>query len=177
MQRAVSFVAKVRGEVFTHFHAVNIKHHSSTRNWQKEFFVNSPLDVKEKYGRVLDLALHQSRLFFISLDEFGLPMSGSRIVPRTLVLLLAGSPSKFSEIYTKLDGVSLLDPWLNRHQSRYTSTNGRTYKINTSTQLREMFLHSVPSYTSTIIYRCIALQLLYNESPKLWITPGTPTNV
>jgi hypothetical protein len=29
---AVSFVAKVRGEVFAHFHAVAVKSHSSMRN-------------------------------------------------------------------------------------------------------------------------------------------------
>jgi hypothetical protein len=29
---ASSFVAKVRGEVFAHFHAVAVKHHSSMQN-------------------------------------------------------------------------------------------------------------------------------------------------
>jgi hypothetical protein len=46
---ASSFVAKVRGEVFAHFHTVAVKCHSIMRNWllgrQDEFFVNNPINT------------------------------------------------------------------------------------------------------------------------------------
>jgi hypothetical protein len=62
---ANSFVPKVKGEVFAHFHAVAVKRHSSMRNWlfglPGRFFF-SPC-VKENDVHALDFALHLSRLF------------------------------------------------------------------------------------------------------------------
>jgi hypothetical protein len=55
-------VAKVRGEVFAHFHAAAVKHQSSLRNW----LFGPPWrkrDVKENYEHALEFALHLSHLF------------------------------------------------------------------------------------------------------------------
>jgi hypothetical protein len=64
---ASSFVAKCQGEVFAHFHAIAVKHHSSMQNWvlacQDEFFMNNPSDVEESDKHALDFALRLSRLF------------------------------------------------------------------------------------------------------------------
>jgi hypothetical protein len=61
---ASSFVAKVRGEVFVHFHAVAVKVTVVCRidclACQDEFFVNTPFDVKDNDEHALDLALHLS---------------------------------------------------------------------------------------------------------------------
>jgi hypothetical protein len=62
-----SFVDKVRGEVFAHFHTVTIKRHSSTLNWllwivRADSLLIIPL-ILENYECVLDFALHMSRLF------------------------------------------------------------------------------------------------------------------
>jgi hypothetical protein len=83
---ASSFVAKVRGEVFAHFHAVAVKRHSSMWNCsacQGEFFVNNPLHAKENYKYALDFALHMSRVF--GLVKFVLSVYGSSSLPRTPV--------------------------------------------------------------------------------------------
>jgi hypothetical protein len=66
-----SYVAKVRDEVFTHFHAVAIKRHSSMRNCllcQDKFVVRNPLHVKEN-DYALDFALHLYRLFRSALNR------------------------------------------------------------------------------------------------------------
>jgi hypothetical protein len=54
MQQPILFVTKVQGEVFAHFHAVPVKHHSSM--WNRQFgmpgrliFLNNPIDVKQSY--------------------------------------------------------------------------------------------------------------------------------
>jgi hypothetical protein len=59
---ASSFVAKVRGEVFSHIIAVAVKRHSSVRyllfglpGW---ILLNSPFDIKEKIEHALGFALH-----------------------------------------------------------------------------------------------------------------------
>jgi hypothetical protein len=61
-----SFVAKVRSEAFTHFHAVAIERHSSCGidclACQDELFVNNPLDVKE----MMSILLTSPVLLFLS---------------------------------------------------------------------------------------------------------------
>jgi hypothetical protein len=65
-ETASSFVAKVQGEVFIHFHEVALKSHSNMQNslaCQDELSVNSLLDVNENDEHPLDFALHLVRLF------------------------------------------------------------------------------------------------------------------
>jgi hypothetical protein len=66
---ASSFVAKVRVEVFTHFHY--------------KFFVNKPLDAKENDEHAIDFSLHLSHFF--SLSEFVLSMYSLCFLPQRLV--------------------------------------------------------------------------------------------
>jgi hypothetical protein len=65
---ASSFVAKVWGEVFAHFHSVAIKVTVvcgiDCLACQDEFFVNNPLDAEENDEHALNFALHLSRLFW-----------------------------------------------------------------------------------------------------------------
>jgi hypothetical protein len=65
--KANSFVAKFRGKVLAHFHAVAVKRHSSMLNWlfglSGRIILKNSLDVKENYDHPLDFALHLSRLF------------------------------------------------------------------------------------------------------------------
>jgi hypothetical protein len=69
---AISFIAKLWGEIFTHIHAFAIKHHSIMQDWlfesHDEFFVNNSLEVKENDGHALDFALHLSCLFSFSVS-------------------------------------------------------------------------------------------------------------
>jgi hypothetical protein len=64
---ASSFVAKVRGKVFSHFQAVAVKVAVvcgiDRLACQDEFFANSPPDVKENDEHALDFGLLLSRLF------------------------------------------------------------------------------------------------------------------
>jgi hypothetical protein len=62
--------AKVRGEVFSHFHAVAVKRRSSIGidrlACQEEFFANDPSYAKENNEHAFDFALHMSRFFLYS---------------------------------------------------------------------------------------------------------------
>jgi hypothetical protein len=64
---AISFVARVRGEVFAYFHAVTEKVTVVCRidslACQDDFFVNNALNVKENDEHALDFALHLSHFF------------------------------------------------------------------------------------------------------------------
>jgi hypothetical protein len=57
MQQPI-LVAKVRGEVFTHFHIVTIVCGIYRLASQNELFMNNPLDAKENDEHALDFALH-----------------------------------------------------------------------------------------------------------------------
>jgi hypothetical protein len=61
------FVAKVRGEVLAHFHAVTVKVTIvcgiDCLAFRDEFFANNPLDFKESDEHAPDFALHLSHLF------------------------------------------------------------------------------------------------------------------
>jgi hypothetical protein len=61
MQQPVFFVAKVRGEVFTHFRAVAVKVTVvcgvDYLECQEEFFLNNPLEVKQNDEHTLNFAL------------------------------------------------------------------------------------------------------------------------
>jgi hypothetical protein len=64
---ARSFLNKVQGEFFAHFHVVIVKCQSSMGIarlvCQDELFENKPLDIKENYEHALDFVRHVSRLF------------------------------------------------------------------------------------------------------------------
>jgi hypothetical protein len=64
---SISFVVKVRGEVFSHFQAVAVLFTVACGigclAYQDEFFANNSLDVKENDEHALDFSLHLSRLF------------------------------------------------------------------------------------------------------------------
>jgi hypothetical protein len=81
-----SFVAKVWGEVFAHFHAVAVEY-GLTVAWQDEFLMNSPLDTIENDEHVFDFALHRSPLSVsVSLDQsIQASVHGSYCLPCTLV--------------------------------------------------------------------------------------------
>jgi hypothetical protein len=68
MLQPASFDAKVRGEVFEHFHAVTanvtVVYGIECLAWQDEFFVNNPLDIKENDEHAIDVAFPPSRLFW-----------------------------------------------------------------------------------------------------------------
>ena len=63
-----SFLARVRGDVVTRFHAVAAKHRSSTRNSQfdllGQIFLHNSLDVKESDDHALDIAFQLSGLLW-----------------------------------------------------------------------------------------------------------------
>jgi hypothetical protein len=67
-ETASSFVAKVRGEVFAHFHAVAVRRNSNMRNWlfglQGRILCEQYQSLKENDKHALDFAFHLSRLFW-----------------------------------------------------------------------------------------------------------------
>jgi hypothetical protein len=99
---ASSFIPKVRGKVFAHFHAVDAKCNRSMQNWrfgrQDEFFVNNPLDVKENDEHALDFVLHLSHRFRSVLNwawYSDTRMASCAFFPGRLPNHWPGSPSLF----------------------------------------------------------------------------------
>jgi hypothetical protein len=84
---ASSFVAKVRGEVFAHFHIVAVEVIVICRIYclacQDEFFVNNPLDVKERDENAFDFALHLPCLFSVSVSS-DFPFAAHAFFPERL---------------------------------------------------------------------------------------------
>jgi hypothetical protein len=109
---ASSSVAKVRGEVFAHFHAVAVKRHSSMRNWLfglpgRILCKQSPWCQKKWWARSW---ICSSPLAFFGHYEFGL-------LPYTIHALFPECFSNrrtFSESCTNSDAVPSSDPWRNR---------------------------------------------------------------
>jgi hypothetical protein len=66
---AISFIANVRGEVFSHLH-IAVVSGIDCLACQDKFFANNPLDVKENVSMLLAL-LFTCFAFFV-LGEFGL---------------------------------------------------------------------------------------------------------
>jgi hypothetical protein len=129
-----SFVAEVRGEVFAYFHAFSVKHHSIMRNglfglpgrilceqspwcqrklWSCSWLYSSPVSPFSVSMRLDDPCMSHS--FFP--ERFSNQCQGFR---RT-----------FSEICTKFNTDAMWDQLLN-------ITKSSTWKINTSTQLRDI---------------------------------------
>jgi hypothetical protein len=160
---ASSFVAKVLGEVFAHFHSVAVKRHSSMRNWLfglwGRILCEQFLDVKENDEHTLAFALFLSLWF---LDFLGMAHVFSL---ERLSNLCQGLRRTFSEICTKCDAVPLPDPSRNDVRSD-TRLQIKVFKKSARPP-------SCVKCTSTVSCRCIALlHLLYRwqlQFRKLWI--------
>jgi hypothetical protein len=137
---ASSFVAKIRVEVFAHFHTVVVKRHSIMRNWL--FGLPGRILMSMKIMSIL------LTLLFTCLGEFGHFVYGSCFLTRTLGWSLPESPSR----------------------NRTTPNKGR--KNQQFHKHAWNFVHWLPTYANTVMYRCIALlQLLYRrqrQSLKFW---------
>jgi hypothetical protein len=125
---ASSFVAKVRGEVFGHFHVVAVKHHSSMRNWlfafQDKLFMNNPFDIKENYEHALDFALHLSRLFLSQwVWAFSIQLMLSS--PNACLIIARVSVSLFPR-FAQICFCSFVESIVKSHQAGYTTPNKRT---------------------------------------------------
>jgi hypothetical protein len=101
---ASSSVASVQGEVFAHFHAVTVKHHSRTRNWlldlPGQILCKQSPSCQRKWWACSWLCLFRSRwvwTFHVWI------MLSSPIACQGLCLT-------FSEICTKFNVRSLSDP-------------------------------------------------------------------
>jgi hypothetical protein len=145
---AISFVAKFQGEVFANFRAVAVKVTVlcgiDCLACQDEFFVNSPLDIKENAEKgndenALDFSIHLSRLF----RSRGVWVFRERLMlssPKAYIIIarvsVAISP-RYELILTPLAVGSIAES----HQARYTTPNKWTLKLRTSTLLREIFIH------------------------------------
>jgi hypothetical protein len=122
---ASSFVAKLRGGVFTHFHAVAISG-IDCLTCQDEFFLS------------MLLTLLFTCLAFLGLTEFGLSVYGSCFLPQTFFLIIARVSSTLFLRFAQ----NLL-PFLCRIHCEFTSgqkhdSKQKDIKIRTSTQLREI---------------------------------------
>jgi hypothetical protein len=97
---------------------------------QDEFFVNSPLDLKENYEHALDFALHLFRLFSVSVS-LDIPCTAHAFFPASLYNHCQCFRRISSEIFTKLYSVCSSDLSQNRTgpdirlkiKGRKTSTN------------------------------------------------------
>jgi hypothetical protein len=121
------FVAKVRSEVFAHFHALAITHHSSIWLWpaRKNFLWIVPL-VSKKMMSMLFICL-----VFSCLRDFGLSLHGLWLSNHC-----QGLHRTFSVACTEVDAV--VGSITKSHQARYRTPNIRTQKISTFSQLREI---------------------------------------
>jgi hypothetical protein len=110
---ASSFVSKVQGEFFAHFHAVTVKVTVvcgiNCLICQGEFFVNNPIDIKENDDHAIDFTLHLFSPVSVSLS-LGFPCAANAFLPERLSNNFQGLWQSFSEICTKCDAASLSNP-------------------------------------------------------------------
>jgi hypothetical protein len=171
---ASSFVTKVQGEVFTHFHTVAVKCHSSMRNWlfglSGWILCEQSPWCQRKLWACSWFCFSPASPFMVSVSlemPFKHLCTAHAFFPEHLSNRCHGFHLTFSEICTKFDAVYLLDPSWNcmRPDTRLQGI-GHKWLSHPSRCLR---------YASTIIYCCIALlQLLYkwqHQSWKLWLCP------
>jgi hypothetical protein len=159
MVRCRDAIAEIWGEFLAHFHAVTIKCHSSMRNWP---FVLPGIII---YEHTLDFSPVSP---FSGCPErsilFKHPCAPHAFFLESLSNHCQGHRLTSSDICTKL-------MFLCRVRCKIASCR-KSQHLHPATW---RFVHWIPRYTSTIIYRCIALlQLLYrrqHQSLKLWIPP------
>jgi hypothetical protein len=170
---ASSFAAKVRGEVFTRFHAVAVKRHGSMRNW-----------VFGLPGRILceQSSWCQRKLrkcswlctspFPVSVN-LDFPCTARAFFPERLTNHCQGVRHTLFEIYTKCDAQLLSDPSRNRVRPD-TRLQIKWRKKSAHQPSGANFVHWLPRHASTNTYRYITLlQQLYrwrHQSRKLWIS-------
>jgi hypothetical protein len=131
---ASPFVAKVRGEVFPHFHVVAVQRHRSVQELQDEVSVSDHLHVKANEGHVCNFSPISSSSVFVSLD---FPCTARAFFAERLSNRCQGLRRTFSEIYSKFRAVPLSD--LSRYHIRPdTRLQIKGHKIRICTQLHDI---------------------------------------
>jgi hypothetical protein len=163
------FVTKVRDEVFAHFHAVTVKRDSSMRNWMfglpgRNHCEKSPWCQRKLWACS---SLYSSPIFPFSVSvSLEFPYTARAFFPERLSSHWRDLRRTFSN--TKLDAYSLFLCRMHRE----IASGQKNQHIHPAAL---SFVHWLPIYASTIIYRCVALlQMLYQcqqESRKLWMPP------
>jgi hypothetical protein len=152
--RANSFVTKIRGEVFSHFHAVTMKRHSSMWKWpfglpRRILCKHSPWSQRKWWACSWLCSSPFSLFFFRSLLVWTFHVR-LMISSSNAFWIFVRVPSQFFRDLHKM--------WCIRPSVHPAAWN---------------FVHWLSRYANTVIYRCIALlQLLYRlrqRSMKLWI--------
>jgi hypothetical protein len=138
---------------------------------QDKFFVKNPLDAKVNDEHALGFALHLSR-FSVSVS-LNFSCTAYVFFPERLSNHCKGLRLNFFEICTECNAAHFSDP--SRKSIRPdTKLHIKGRKNQHLHPAAWTVLHWLPRYTSTIIYRGIAiLQLLYKwhyQSRKLWIS-------
>jgi hypothetical protein len=171
MQKPVSsFVAKVRGDVFSCFHAVTVKRHSSMRNCLFGLpgeTICYELPWYQRKWACSWIALQLSYFFSVCPEPsmpFKLPCTAHAFFPERI--------SNFFEICTKCNAIPLSDPSRNciRPDTPLQMKRLKNQQFHAATC---KCVHWFSRYVSSIIYNCFALlQLLHRwqyQSHKLWI--------
>jgi hypothetical protein len=137
--RANSFVTKVQGEVFAHFHAVTIKHDSSMWNWLfrlpgRILFEQSPW-CQRMWQVCSWIWSSPSSPFLVSVSLY-FPCTSHAFFPERLSYHCLGVCHNFSEVCKEFDAVPLLDSSQNRIRPNTRLQIKEHKQISTSTQLR-----------------------------------------
>jgi hypothetical protein len=155
------FVAKVRGEVFAHFHAVAVKLHSSICKWLFGLpgwiiCEQSPLWQRKLWSCSWLCSLPISP-FLVSVS-LGYRCTALAFFTERLPNYFQDFRLTFSEIYTKFDAVPLSDSPRNRIRpdTRLAIKEVKSQHVRPPAR---NFVHRLPRYASTIIYLRIALLL------------------
>jgi hypothetical protein len=127
---ASSFVAKVGGEVFTHFHAVVMKRHSSMWNWlfglsEQILYEQSPWcqNDKENFEHALDSSPVSPFSVSVSLD---FPRMAHAFFPECLSNYCHGICWTFVQDLPKILCCCFVRSIAKSHQARHTTPNKRT---------------------------------------------------
>jgi hypothetical protein len=154
--------------VFAHFHAVALERHSSMKNWMFGLPGRILSDMKENDEHVLDFGLHLSRLFRFRRVRLMLSyLNACLITVRVSVALFPRSAQNLMLFLCQIHRVIASGQI---HDSKQKVVKDKHFHQDVWN-----FVHRLPRYVSTIIYRCIALLRLFyrwqHQSRKLWINP------
>jgi hypothetical protein len=127
---ASSLVAKVRGEVFTHFYTVSVQRLTVVCGidclaCQVKLFVNNPLDVKENYEHADNFALHLSLFLFLASVSLGFPCRDHAFFPDCLSNHCQGLHHTFFKICKKNLMLLLSQTHCKIASARYMTPNKR----------------------------------------------------
>jgi hypothetical protein len=124
-----SFVAKVQGEVFTHFHAVTVKQYSSMWNWlfglREQIRYDQFPWCQRKWWRCCWLCSSPVLLFSV-LVNLDCPCTAHAFFAERLPNYCQGLYRTFSVICTELDAVPLSDRSQNQTTPNHRTPNKRT---------------------------------------------------